>query len=161
MLSIITRRRMTWLGVVASVATLTYAAIVLTPWSIGPCGEDDGMQSYSPDGKHLAKVFIRSCGATTGWLAHVNLRSRWGYFHPTWQGTIRQDEVFSISCWSKVLNAAEGALMRAAASTLTFDHRLVFSPRHCNCPKDIAPNTSIGLILQANSSECFLLIEVT
>ena len=93
---------MTWLGVVAIVASLTYAAIVLTPWSIGPCGEDEGVQSYSPDGKHLAKVFIRSCGATTGWLTHVNLRSRWGYFNPTWQGTIRQDEVFSIRCRSKV-----------------------------------------------------------
>src|SRR5947209_4613463 len=102
MLSIITRRRITWLGVIAIIATVSYAVIVLTPWSIGPCGEDDGAQSYSPNGKHLAKVFIRSCGATTGWLTHVNLRSRWGYFNPTWQGTIRHDEVFSISCWSKV-----------------------------------------------------------
>jgi len=102
MLSIINRKRMARLGVVAIVATVSYSAIVLTPWSIGPCGEDDGMQSYSPDAKHLAKVFVRSCGATTGWQTHVNLRSRLSYFNPSWEGVVRQDEVFSISCWKKL-----------------------------------------------------------
>jgi hypothetical protein len=102
MLLYLTRKRFVWLGVAVIVVTLSYAAIVLTPWSIGPCGEEEGIQTYSPDGKHLAQVFIRSCGATTGWLTHVNLRSRWGYFNPRWEGIIRQDEVFSISCWSRV-----------------------------------------------------------
>lgn len=102
MLFLVSRKRIAWLGVSAFVAVLSYAAIVLAPWSIGPCGEDDGMQSYSPDGKHLARVFVRSCGATTGWQTHVNLRSRWSYFNPSWEGIVRQDEVFSISCWKKL-----------------------------------------------------------
>jgi len=93
---------MIWIGVAAIVVSACYAAIVLTPWSIGVCGEDNGPQSYSPDGKHLAKVFVRSCGATTGWRTHVNLRSRWSYFNPSWDGVVRQDEVFSIGCWKKL-----------------------------------------------------------
>ena len=41
MLFHVTRKRIAWLGVAAIVVALSYAAIVLTPWSIGPCGEDD------------------------------------------------------------------------------------------------------------------------
>jgi len=96
------RRRLIWLGVTILIVALGYGTLALTPWSIGPCNEDNGMQASSPDGKHVAKVFVRSCGATTGWQTHVNLRSRWGYFNPTWDGIIRQDEVFSIRCWKKL-----------------------------------------------------------
>jgi hypothetical protein len=52
----ITRRRIVWLAVVVVVATVSYAIVVLIPWSIGPCGEDNGVESYSPDGKHLVSL---------------------------------------------------------------------------------------------------------
>ena len=93
---------MRWLGAVALILTLLYAGIALTPWSIRMCGEEDAGEAYSPDGRYLAKAFIRSCGATTGWLTHVNLRPRWSYFNTTWPGTIIDGEVFSNDCWSKV-----------------------------------------------------------
>ena len=102
MLSLLTRKRVAWVGAIVLIVSALCAAAVLIPWSIGPCGEDDGMESHSPDGKYVAKVFVRSCGATTGWLTHVNLRSRWDYFNTKWTGGVFQGQVFSVDCWTNV-----------------------------------------------------------
>jgi len=74
------------------------AAFELIPWSVGICEEDTVAESRSPDGKYLARSYIRNCGATTGYLMHVNLRGSWDYFNPTWVGTIKQGQIASKSC---------------------------------------------------------------
>jgi hypothetical protein len=75
-----------------------YMLATLLPWSCGLCVEENKAEAYSPNGKYLARVYERNCGATTGFLTHVNLRSKWGYFNTVWAGTITQGQVFSISC---------------------------------------------------------------
>ncbi len=82
--------------------SVVYAVITLTPWSVGMCGEESTVGAYSPDGSYLARVYVRNCGATTGYLTHVNLRSKWSYFNNTWVGTVVQDQVFANACWSKI-----------------------------------------------------------
>lgn len=37
------------------------------------CANDFVSESLSPDGKHKAVVFVRSCGATTGYGTHVSV----------------------------------------------------------------------------------------
>jgi hypothetical protein len=76
--------------------------VVSLPWSCGICDEDRISEAHSPDGKYLARAYIRDCGATTGFLTHVNLRSGWGWFNPDWVGTVKNGQVFANSCWSKV-----------------------------------------------------------
>ena len=102
MRQIMTRKRMRWFGVTVLVSATLYSVITLTPWSIGICGENDLGGIYSPDDKFFAKAFVRGCGATTGFLTHVNLRSRWRWFNPNWVGAIEDGQVFANSCWSKV-----------------------------------------------------------
>jgi hypothetical protein len=102
MRNMITRKRMRWFGVAALILASLYAAITLIPWSGDMCGEENIGEAYSSDGKYLARAYVRSCGATTGWETHVNLRSRWSYFNPTWDGIINQGQVFSVSGRSNV-----------------------------------------------------------
>jgi hypothetical protein len=102
MLSLITRKRLARLGSAIVVLIALYVIVVSTPWSVGFCGEETRAESWSPDGKHLAVALIRNCGATTGWVTHVNIRSAWGYFNTNWPGTITQGQVFSGSCWDTV-----------------------------------------------------------
>ena len=102
MLPLITRKRMVRFGVAVMALVALYAIAVLTPWSVGMCDEDNRTESWSPDNKYLARAFVRNCGATTGWLTHVNLRSRWRYFNTNWPGTLTQGQVFSSSCWNTV-----------------------------------------------------------
>lgn len=101
-MQLISRRSMRWIGAVALLLTLFYAGITLTPWSIGLCGEHARGEAYSPDRRYLAKAFIRNCGATTGLITHVNLRSGWSYFNPTLVGMIDEGQVFTNDCGSKV-----------------------------------------------------------
>ena len=89
------------LGVTALFLATVYAVITLTPWSIGICSEEVTFEAYSPDESYLARVYVRNCGATTGYLTHVNLRSRWIYFNTRWFGTIVQGQVFANACGSK------------------------------------------------------------
>ena len=96
------RRWMKRLGMIALVLAVSYAVIVLTPWSVGLCAEDAVSEASSPDDSHLARTYIRNCGATTGYLTHVNLRGGWSYFNTTWVGTIIQGQVFGNACWSDV-----------------------------------------------------------
>jgi len=66
------------------------------------CAEENIGEAYSPDGRYLARAYVRNCGATTGFLTHANLRSRWKWFNTEWVGTIKDGQVFANSCWSKV-----------------------------------------------------------
>jgi len=81
---------------------IIYAAIILTPWSVGLCGEEPVAEAYSPNGTYLARAYVRDCGATTGYMTHVNLLSKWDYFNTRWIGTIDQGLVFGNGCLSKV-----------------------------------------------------------
>src|SRR2546423_116872 len=102
MKKLLSRRRIQWLGASALILASLYALISLTPWSIGMCGEESVSEAYSPDGKYLAKVFVGSCGATDGVVTHVNLRSRWSYFNPTFLGRIQEGQVFGNGCLSRI-----------------------------------------------------------
>ena len=79
-----------------------YLVVTLLPWSVGLCGEENKGEAYSPNGKYLARIYERNCGATTGFLTHVNLRSGRDYFNTVWAGTITQGQVFSIGCNTEV-----------------------------------------------------------
>jgi hypothetical protein len=95
-----TVRRKWAVGIAVSLLVISvfYAVVTLTPWSVGMCGEEVDLESTSPGNQTVAKVFIRNCGATTGYLTHVNLKSTWNYFNTTWVGTISQGEVFGNGC---------------------------------------------------------------
>jgi hypothetical protein len=66
------------------------------------CGEENIGEAYSPDRSYLARAYVRDCGATTGFVTHVNLRPWWRWFNTTFEGTITDGQVFGNSCWSKV-----------------------------------------------------------
>lgn len=64
---------------------LVYSAIVLSVTGcdsykvfdiIGLCKEEITIGNITPDGRHVASVYQRSCGATTGWATFVNIRPR-------------------------------------------------------------------------------------
>jgi hypothetical protein len=98
----VSRRLVMWLGIVGLILGLLCPAVVLVPWSVRLIGEEVRKEVYSPDGKYVASVFVRNGGATTGYLTHVNIRSKWSYFNPAWYGTISQGEVFKIECWCEI-----------------------------------------------------------
>jgi len=58
------------------------------------CGEEITSEIISPDGRYVAAVFVRNCGATTSYATHVNLRRFTGTFRTNWSGTITDGEVF-------------------------------------------------------------------
>lgn len=102
MQTFIARKWMSWIGAAVLILSATYLAITLTPWSIGLCSEEQVAEAYSPDEKYLARAFVRNCGATTGYLTHVNLHPYWSWFNTEWVGTIRQGQVFANTCYSDV-----------------------------------------------------------
>jgi hypothetical protein len=59
------------------------------------CGEEIIQELRSPDGHYVAVWMERNCGATTGYVEHINLRAAsrkfWSDF---FDGTIKQDEIF-------------------------------------------------------------------
>ena len=71
------------------------------------CGEELMSEQTSPDGRHVAALMIRNCGATTDYASHVNVRSsgssfRRGFF----DGTIIDGEIVTVAgagrvryCW--------------------------------------------------------------
>ncbi len=79
------------LAVVLSFAVLLSIEEML---SLGLCGEEADGEVRSPDGTYVAVRFIRSCGATTPFAPHVNLREAHEEFSPGWDGTIEKGEVF-------------------------------------------------------------------
>jgi len=60
----------------------------------GACGEDKLAETNSPDNKYVATVFRRACGATTGFLYHVNIRSSSGSFSADHKGAIESGQIF-------------------------------------------------------------------
>jgi hypothetical protein len=72
------------------------------------CGEELIVEKLSPDGQYVATLMSRNCGATTPYVAHINLRQanselRRGFFN----GTVNDGLVFVSSkysgerfCWS-------------------------------------------------------------
>ena len=75
-----------------TVITLTLAAVLLSGCSA--CGEDKLFETTSPGNKYVATVFRRGCGATTGFLYHVNVRSYTDSFFPDRKGAIISGQVF-------------------------------------------------------------------
>lgn len=72
------------------------------------CGEELIMEKTSPDGRYVAALMRRNCGATTPYVAHINLRLANSQFHAEFfNGTITEAEVWRSSkyggtwfCWS-------------------------------------------------------------
>ena len=51
----------------------------------GDCGDNVKAQAPSPDGRYVAAVFERDCGATTDFSTHVSLREADELFDPPTQ----------------------------------------------------------------------------
>ncbi len=61
------------------------------------CGEDLIAEESSPDGRYVAVLVERGCGATTPFIEHINLRSPSSRFRPNFfDGTITQGEIFTL-----------------------------------------------------------------
>src|SRR6266576_6907498 len=60
------------------------------------CGEELKAEAASPDGKVVATVWERNCGATTSFIAHVNLRPSNEAFREDSDGVIKEGQVFVI-----------------------------------------------------------------
>jgi hypothetical protein len=54
----------------------------------GPCGESTELEKTSPDARYVAVAFVRNCGATTGFVSHVNIRPKQVSFRVNKSGTI-------------------------------------------------------------------------
>jgi hypothetical protein len=61
-----------------SAMILLLAALLLD--GCGACGEDKLAETGSPGNRYVATIFRRGCGATTGFLYHVNIRIANGSF---------------------------------------------------------------------------------
>jgi hypothetical protein len=72
------------------------------------CGEEMVMEKASPDGRYVAGLLSRNCGATTPYVAHINLRLANSRFQASFfDGTIKDGEIWGSSkysgerfCWS-------------------------------------------------------------
>jgi len=82
--------------IVSRMRTMTIISLVaaLLLGGCGVCGEDKLAESSSPDNKYVATVFRRGCGATTGFLYHVNIRSFDGSFSADHRGVIEDGQIF-------------------------------------------------------------------
>jgi hypothetical protein len=60
------------------------------------CTEEKGAEAVSPDGAVSAAVHERNCGATTSFVAHVNLRPSDRQFSPDSDGVIKDGQVFVV-----------------------------------------------------------------
>lgn len=60
----------------------------------GACGEDKLTEVSSPGNKYVAVTFRRNCGATTGFLYHVNIRRSTSSFSSDMRGVIEDGQVF-------------------------------------------------------------------
>ena len=90
----------------------------------GACGEDKLSEATSPNGAFVATVFRRSCGATTGFLYHVNLRSRKDSFPADSKGVIESGQVFLTREGKISLNWRDGKTLQINCES---------------CPKDRKP----------------------
>ena len=76
----------------AIVIILSVAALIQS--GCGMCGEDKLAEISSPGNHYVATVFRRGCGATSGFLFHVNIRSSASSFSSDHRGVIEQGQVF-------------------------------------------------------------------
>jgi hypothetical protein len=60
------------------------------------CSEEIKAEVASPDRRVTAILFERNCGATTSYIAHVNLRLSDGEFRGDSYGVIKEGQVFVI-----------------------------------------------------------------
>lgn len=63
--------------------------------SPAPCGETVESSTPSPDGRVVATVYTRNCGATAEVVTHVNLHSFGDNPTPNSEGVIVLGEIFS------------------------------------------------------------------
>jgi hypothetical protein len=65
------------------------------------CGEELILEKTSPDGHYVAVLMSRNCGATTPYVAHINLRRATAKFHSDFfSGTVKDGEVYGTSKYS-------------------------------------------------------------
>jgi hypothetical protein len=75
-----------------SAMILLLAALLLD--GCGACGEDKLAETGSPGNRYVATTFRRGCGATTGFLYHVNIRIANGSFSADSRGAIEEGQIF-------------------------------------------------------------------
>jgi hypothetical protein len=88
--------------------TLVVAVILVLLHYSPLCGEEVIMEKTSPDGRYVAALMRRNCGATTPYVAHINLRRATTQLQPNFFfGTIKGGEIWGSSkysgdrfCWS-------------------------------------------------------------
>jgi hypothetical protein len=68
--------------------------LVLTVEGCNVCGEERLTEATSPNNKYVATVFRRSCGATAGFLYHVNIRTFSTSFVSDYRGVNEDGQVF-------------------------------------------------------------------
>jgi hypothetical protein len=92
---------------VLGLATLSGAGSLLLHFE-PLCGEEIVTEKASPDGRYVAALMSRNCGATTPYVVHINLRSADSRFRANFfDGTIKGGEIWGSSnysgerfCWS-------------------------------------------------------------
>ena len=88
------------------------------------CSEDKLAEVSSPGNNYVATVFRRSCGATSGFLYHVNLRRSTGSLEPDTKGSIESGQVF---------------LTREGKISVNWKDDMTLSVTCDGCPKDKKP----------------------
>ena len=92
------------------------------------CGEETIIEKTSPDGRYGAVLMSRNCGATTRYVAHINLRPASSRFRPNFfDGTIHEGEIWGSSkysgerfCWSSLRQIEIGYPADAASRPKTW-----------------------------------------
>ena len=90
----------------------------------GVCGEDRLAETSSPGNKYVATVFRRGCGATSGFLYHVNIRSSSGSFTADHRGAIEDGQIF---------------LTREGKLNVSWKDDMTLQVSCTGCPKDRKP----------------------
>ena len=93
--------RWRFVGVVIAGCFLAVLLPVLAIFHFDPlCSEEGRSEQTSPDGQYVAASLVRNCGATTDFVAHVNLRPSMSKFRPDFfGGTIKDGEIATINHW--------------------------------------------------------------
>ena len=68
----------------------------LSNWGCELCVDELKVEFKSPEGRYVAAVFERNCGATTEYITHLNLREARGKFKADSNGVISEGEVCTI-----------------------------------------------------------------
>lgn len=58
------------------------------------CSEKQIVQSESPNRKYIATFFERNCGATSGYVYHVNLKEKESWLIPSIEGYNEDGQIF-------------------------------------------------------------------